>query len=90
MKYFFLWSHNSFKPSLQDDFVVAHIQKNTDEFLWCPCFTNSAIKPHAVEKQELTETNRPTCKSLSTVLHSQHLRQYEGSEGKHIKYDIWK
>jgi len=70
--------------------VVAHTQKNADEFLWCPCFTNSAIKPHAVEKQEHTETNRPSCKALSAALCSQHLRQYQGSEGTLIKYDSWK
>lgn len=73
MEVFFLWSHNSFKLTLQDDSVLERIQKNADEFLWCPCFTNSAIKPHGVEKQEHTETNRPTCKVLSTVLCHQHL-----------------
>lgn len=66
---------------LQDDFVVVHTQKNGDKFLRCPCFTNSAIKPHAVEKQEHSEINRPTCKVLCVVLRSQHLRQYQGSEG---------
>lgn len=71
---------------LQDDFVVVH--KKVDELSRCPCFTNSAIKPHAVEEQDHTETIRPTCEALGAVLPSQLLRQYQRCGGTHIKYDI--
>lgn len=73
---------------VQDNFVVVHTQEKAGELSRCPCFTNSAIKPPAVDKQDHTETIRPTCKALGAVLPSQSLRQYQRCGGTHIKYDI--